>query len=297
MFYSAELQIIQCIQQIRNPVFDAFFKFLDHFDRPEFFFALIPALWLGQGWKTGLRIFYILFLSSLANHTLKEIFISPRPFYIDSNLGLIHVGGYGFPSGAAQTVMLLSGILLTYWKNPWKWCIAFSYILFISFSRVYLGVHFPTDILGGWIVGIALWVLYVYVRPPIERQLEKLSSPYLFLLSQLIPLLLLFWQNYSATSVCAMGMGMGVGLLINHACGWCLPSSSTKKESVLRAFIGIAGTFFCYSFITNLPIPHIPLAIFFQFFVLGLWVATGGLLLCRAFLPPADSLSEVKKDA
>lgn len=298
MSHSIELQIIQSIQQFRTPAFDAFFKFLDLFDKQEFFFVLIPAFWLGKGWKTGFRLFYILFLSSLTNHALKEFFLSPRPFHLDPNLGVIQVNGYGFPSGAAQTVILLSGILLTQWKSTWKWSVALLYILFVSFSRVYLGIHFPTDIVAGWVVGFGLWFLYAYVRPLIEKQLEKLKPFSLLLLSQLTPLLLIFWQHSPSTiRIGGCAMGMGVGLFINNACGWYLPSSSTKNEFALRALVGVVGTFLCYFLIAKLPIPHSLLTMCLQFFVLGLWVATGGLLLCRKIFPATDHQLRVKENA
>jgi len=284
MSHSIELQIIESIQQFRNPVFDVFFKFLNLFDTQEFLFVLIPAFWLGKGWKTGLRLFYILALSGLTNHALKGIFLSPRPFHLDPSLGIIEVSGYGFPSGAAQTVILLSGILLTYWKSQWKWCVALLYTLLISFSRIYLGVHFPTDIVGGWVVGFCLWMVYVYVRPPLERQLDKLRPLSLFFLSQLIPLLLLFWQHFShATRISGCAVGMGAGLFINHARKWSLPTSRSKKELTLRASVGVIGTFLLYFLVTALPMPNCPFTRFLQFFVLGLWIATGALLLCRSW--------------
>lgn len=282
MSHSSELEIIRFIQEFRNPLFDEFFKFLDFFDRQEFLFVLIPAIWLTKRWKWGLRLFYILFLSGLANHVLKGIFLSPRPFHIDPSVGIIQVSGYGFPSGAAQTVILLSGLLLNYWKSSWKWPVVFFYVGLISLSRVYLGVHFPTDILAGWVVGFTLLALFIYVRPVLERQLEKLKPISLFLISQLIPVLLLFWQ-YSLSSidtyVCAMGMG--IGLFINHSCGWSLEPAKTKKEDVLRSTIGVIGTFFCYFFISLLPLPDLPFAMFF----VSLWITTGSLLLCRKLFP------------
>jgi membrane-associated phospholipid phosphatase len=286
MSHPLELQIIQLIQQFRNPIFDAFFKFLDFFDKQEFFFVLIPAFWLGKDWKTGLRLFYILFLSSLTNHALKEMFLSPRPFHLDPTLGILQVHGYGFPSGAAQTVILLSAILLNEWKSTWKWTIAFLYIFLVSFSRIYLGLHFPSDIAAGWMIGFFLWFLYAYARPPLEKQLEKRSSLSLLLLSQVTPLLLLFFQYSPSTlRISGCAMGMGIGLFMNNARGWCLPSFHNKKECVLRALLGVVGTFFCYCLISKLSLPHSLLLTFLQFFLLGLWVATGNLLLCRKLLP------------
>lgn len=297
-FHSAELQIIQFIQEYRNPVFDAFFTFLNLFDTPAFFFVLIPAVWLGKGWKTGLKVSYILFLSGLINHALKGLFLFPRPFHLDPSLGVIQVSGYGFPSGAAQTVMLLSGILLTSVKSPWKWCIALLYILSISFSRLYLGVHFPTDILAGWAVGFALWVFYATAFPAIEKRLAKWKAPTLFLLSQLGPLVpLIVPHTSSAIHICACAMGMGAGLFINHVRNWFLSTSKNKKEGSLRGLIGIGGTFFCYFILSKLPIPQAPPTEFFEFFILGLWVATGSTLLCRQIFPGFEPPIGVRKDA
>ncbi len=244
-------------------------------------FVLIPAVWLGAGWKWGLRLFYILFLNSLTNRALKEIFLSPRPFHIDSSVGIIEVAGYGFPSGAAQTVILLSGILLNFWKSYWKWAVVFFYIVFISFSRVYLGLHFPTDILAGWMVGFILWALFTYVRPALEAQLEKLKPLSLFLLSQLIPILLFSWQYPAVVRICAFAMGLGMGLFLNYSCGWSIDLPKTRRELLLRVIIGIVGTFLCYFLVSLLPLPDSPFVIFCKFLFLSLWITTGSLFLCR----------------
>lgn len=210
MIHLFELEIIRAIQQFRIP----WMEYLDFFDRLEFFFILIPLVWLGCGWKNGLKLFYILFLSSLVNHALKSYFLSPRPFHLDPTIGIIQVKGLGFPSGAAQTVILISGILIKFWKNAWKWPVAIAYILLVSFSRVYLGIHFPTDILGGWLVGFGLLAVYLNVFPAIEKQLETQRPFFLFCLSQAGPLLLL--SLGASVFLCCIAMGMGLGALICH---------------------------------------------------------------------------------
>ncbi len=290
MFHSAELEIIHWIHEFRGPLLDGFFTFLDFFDRQEFVFILIPAAWLCLGWKWGMRLYYILFLNSLVNYSLKEFFHSPRPFHLDPALGVIQVGGYGFPSGAAQLVILLSGLLISYWKSFWKWPLAFVYIAMVSFSRVYMGIHFPTDIVAGWVVGFALWALFMSVRPLIEVQLERCTPLTLFLISQLIPVSLLYWQfspSFLHASAYSMGigaMGLGLGVFLNYSCGWSLDPPKTTREYALRAAIGIIGTFLSYYLISLFPLTKTPLSLFFKYLFVSLWITSGSLLVSRQLI-------------
>jgi len=174
LLHRSELELIRFIHEFRSPFLDSFIKLFDYFDRQEFFFILIPIIWLGSGWKTLIKLIFILLISGLINYNLKVFFSLPRPFHIDPSLGIIQVKGYGFPSGAAQSVILLSGILLGWKNNFWTGCLAVLYIVSVSFSRIYLGIHFPSDILAGWLIGVLLWLMYAYGMPFIESKLHRL---------------------------------------------------------------------------------------------------------------------------
>ena len=243
--------------------------------------VLIPIVWLCYGWKTGLRLFYVLLLNSIVNYGLKEYFLSPRPFHLDPSVGIIQVKGLGFPSGAAQTVILLSGILITSCKGNWKWAVAVSYILLVSFSRVYLGVHFPTDILGGWVVGFVLLAIYLYVFPLLERKLSGLRPMQLFLLSQLIPLCLILVQpSIFAIRYGSVAMGIGLGLWIANRYSLFLRLPRNRKEYVIRALVGVLGLFSLYALSLLLLPSQALVPSLVRFFALGLWVSLGSLLVC-----------------
>lgn len=276
----AELEIIRFIHEFRTPFSDTFLKQLDFFDRQEFFLLLIPFIWLGHGWKAGLRVFYILLLGGLISPVLKEFFSYPRPFHLDPSLGIIQVSGYGLPSGAAQTAVLLSGILISWRNNFWTWFIAVLFVLSVSFSRIYLGVHFPTDILAGWFVGWSLYLIYAYVFPMIERRFEIIRPFSLFLISQILPLLVFFWHQPDHVSTSSIAMGMGLGIFINHLCKINLTLPKNYKESILRAVIGVIGTFLFFGLSLVFSFGNQIATLFISFFLLGLWVSFGSNLIC-----------------
>lgn len=281
MLHSLELEWIRSIHQFRFPFIDNFFKALNFFDRQEFFFILIPIIWLGVGWKSGLKMFYILLISSLVNYALKGLFLSARPFHIDPSLAIIQIGGWGFPSGAAQTAVLLSGLLLKSWHSPWKWTLAFCYFALLSFSRVYLGVHFFSDILGGWFVGFMLLAIYLHLFPKIEKSLMHIRPFFLFLISQAVPLcLLVFFYSVSTIQICSAAMGLGLGLFISHARQ--ILSVYPKEKRSLRVFVGIFGTFVCYKVTLLFPFLHSGICQFFKFLFLGLWLGLGSHFVCHA---------------
>lgn len=213
MLHSLELEFIHFIQKFKNPVFDEFFGLLDLLDSPMCFFMMISIIWLIGGSKIGVRLFYLLLFNSLINCGLEKVFLFiSRPIDLDPNIAFWYLADeYRFPSIAAQSAILLSGLLVkNINKNRWKW-FAFSYIFLVSFSRVYLGFYFPSDILAGWLVALIIWVLYIYSCPLIE----KLRPEILFLISQLavIPAIILQNSNYP---IYIYNIGIGIGLLISY---------------------------------------------------------------------------------
>ena len=112
--------------------------------------------------------FAIAALSSTALYQImKYIFQRPRP---DIALRLIEQGGYSFPSGHSMNCLVSYGILiyllLKYCENRRLAKILSVGLglltILIGFSRVYVGVHYPTDIIGGWSLGIAVLVATIY---------------------------------------------------------------------------------------------------------------------------------------
>lgn len=157
------------VYSMRSDKLTAFWKFITHIGDRYVVIMLGVILLLKKSLreKYGVK-FAIAALSSTALYQImKYIFQRPRP---DLALRLIEQGGYSFPSGHSMNCLVSYGILiyllLRYCENR-RLAKLLSFglgllTILIGFSRVYVGVHYPTDIIGGWSLGIAVLVATIY---------------------------------------------------------------------------------------------------------------------------------------
>ena len=162
IYLRQQLHFLQWLQEERGPFLNLFFQFLNFFDTAYFAFLLSLIIIIFYSRRWGLRVGFLLLFNGLINHLLKITFALPRPLFYDPSLPLVQARGYTFPSGGAQMSFLLGMLIIYKWPKKWPW--AAFYILLISFSRLFLGVHFPIDILGGWIAGaLVAGLFYAFV--------------------------------------------------------------------------------------------------------------------------------------
>ena len=100
--------------------------------------------------------------AALLNVVVKDLFRRPRP---DLFHPLAHAGGFAFPSGHTMSSMALAiAVIALTWHTRRRWpalAAAIVFALLVGVSRVYLGVHYPSDVVAGWALSLAL-VLVAY---------------------------------------------------------------------------------------------------------------------------------------
>jgi hypothetical protein len=105
----------------------------------------------------------------------------PRPYWISTQVAVLGVeSSFGVPSGHAQNSVAFWGMLAAGLHRSWAWAAALLIMLFIGLSRLYVAVHFPHDVLAGWLTGaLLLWLTVRWWDPvtawgrqqPLWRQL------------------------------------------------------------------------------------------------------------------------------
>ena len=182
-------------QVVQNPVisFDETIRYWVYEQRSPLLSAIfIPVTYMGN-WQTitvlaavllaipktrrdiGLPFAVISLSSTVVYKVVKGIFERPRP---ELDVRLIPQGGFSFPSGHSMNCIVCFGILIYLIR---KHCpnrkianvltvLLVLLIVGIGSSRVYVGVHFPTDVLGGWSLGLAFLMGSILVLEKIQGE-------------------------------------------------------------------------------------------------------------------------------
>ena len=141
-------------------------KFITNFGGAIFLIVLTIILLISiKNKKIGLSIFSNLAIITILNQLLKRILQRPRP----TEYRIIEETGYSFPSGHSMISMAFYGYLIyliyKYVENKYvKWILISLLsvlICLIGVSRIYLGVHYTSDVLGGFLISISYLVIYI----------------------------------------------------------------------------------------------------------------------------------------
>lgn len=210
---------------------------------PLVYAAVAASYWLGET-VFGLQLASTLFLSGAANQILKRAWALPRPFLIDRRVRFPKRAprGPGLPSGHAQLAATLW--LSVGWRSNsrWVWTLGIFATSLAGYSRVRLGVHFPHDVIVGWVLGglcaYALTLLRRRKSPVSEHSNAATLSTALLGMSGSVALPLV--GQTAALWPGALLLGLAGGDLLSR---WSTPSPPSNRagpRAILTAVAGVA---------------------------------------------------------
>lgn len=163
---------------IANPVFDVVMPAITevkHF-YPVYILLFILLLWKGGRagrWCALLLVITVLLADPLSSRVIKEEVGRLRPCRTLDGVRLLIGcgGGKSFPSSHA--VNNFAGLVVFGWffrKWAWAWL---TMAMLVSFSRIYVGVHYPFDVLGGAVIGMALGALVIFLFESLSGYISR----------------------------------------------------------------------------------------------------------------------------
>lgn len=171
------METVYLIQTIATPWLDTAMTWVTDLGSAEAYIALMVVTYLAVDARAGRAIGIALLASFLVNQYAKGWFATPRPFELDPSVvrtqrALDGALGPGFPSGHAQSATTFWGFAALLARRPWFWGVAGLLVALIAFSRLYLGVHVPVDVVGGLAIGaVVVAIGAVWVRTGFEPPL------------------------------------------------------------------------------------------------------------------------------
>ena len=184
-------------QNLQGPFWENFWYLASKIYSEEAFLALMPIIfWVTD--RSFSRYFATLFLGNIwLNAFFKGIAGTDRPSGNGIRVRLVDTdGGFSFPSGHAEGSAAIFTALARRIRQRWFTGIALAAAFVVGVARLFLGLHWPADILGGWAIGFALAYGLAAAWPTLARWVEAIPFGPRLALALLVPaLMLLAWTN------------------------------------------------------------------------------------------------------
>jgi undecaprenyl-diphosphatase len=163
--YNFDVSMFRLINEKMNvPALDSFFSAVAIYGREYFWVPVVALMWiLGSAFKNekaqkgALMLTIVFILTIIIGLTLKQVYYRPRPFLSLANVLVLVPKDFdsSFPSGHALIVAAGASIAFLFLRKKYSIPLVIEAAL-VCYSRVYVGVHYPTDVLAGIFLGVAI---------------------------------------------------------------------------------------------------------------------------------------------
>ncbi|MGP8338031.1 MAG: phosphatase PAP2 family protein [Methanosarcinaceae archaeon] len=161
-------QILQSLNS--HPTFDPIMIFVSTVGDYILWLAIFAALYLWKGKRIAFSYAFTIFMASILVLALKSFFEVPRP---EDVRFVLEAPGYSMPSGHTTISFTSAMFLHKHIKNGYLRPLIWILAALVSISRVFIGVHYPTDVLAGVILGCTFGYIGIKMEPYVSRYINE----------------------------------------------------------------------------------------------------------------------------
>ena len=242
--FSFELDFLKLLESLRTKFLNFLFEGITFLGEETLVILLVVTIWFAVDSKLAQKMFFITATSLCVNGIIKNFAKVPRPF--SKGISCVRpdtATGFAFPSGHTQGFATWSTLFAIKFKKNWFSILTGVLIVLVAFSRLYLGAHYPSDVL----VGIALGLTFAFLGNYLHDKVSDPKKLYLITILALTPFIIYFLFEANplfADLYKTFGMLCGLTTI-------CFLEEKTKPlpldvawwKKLLRIIIGVAFAF------------------------------------------------------
>ena len=284
---NANLDFLRALSALRNGFLDSLMMFITELGSEIIVIGIVCLLYWCINKNAAYKIGMVFFTSGILVQGLKVTFHIERPWVLDPEFSPVEAAkpdatGYSFPSGHTQGGTALYGTLFTLVKKYWAKAICVALILLVAFSRMYLGVHTPLDVVVSMLVTVACVILVSRLSKALDRD-NSHDLTICIILSALSVILCVYSFILAQTGIIQISQindcfkSGGAGLAF--ALGWYLERNKLRFDvrtdklwkQAVKMIVGIAGALILKSGL-KLIAPGNLILDFVRYFLTVFWV-------------------------